>query len=326
MLNMTKALLLQSWVWLAAVAALQSGQAAAQVEATIGPTRSVQVPRDKGQVQSPVVSAVAVSPNGRLVAAAGDDHLVRVWDVTTNLEGNRPLVLRGHADWVRSVSFSPDGTTLVSGGEDRNIIVWEMPSGRRLRVLPAQSQAVYSLCHSPDGKRLAVIGFASKLRLLDSDGILINELECPCTDMRAVAFSPDGRLAAAAGRNGELSVWNASTGEPAFPKVKAHRRRIRAVAFSPAGDMIATGGEGLNIRLWDAPHGPGVVFDLQSSRQDPVVGVLRSRLVGRRGNQQHHSRLESAKPAGRDEPGRPPRLGDLSGLRCGDVDVGFGEF
>ncbi|TMC20753.1 MAG: serine/threonine protein kinase, partial [Chloroflexi bacterium] len=68
------------------------------------------------------VYAVAWSRNGKMIASAGDDRTVRVWqDVFGD---NPPYVYSGHTEAVRSVSWSPDSTHVASGSWDRTVQVW----------------------------------------------------------------------------------------------------------------------------------------------------------------------------------------------------------
>jgi WD40 repeat protein len=124
-------------------------------------------------------SSVAVSPDGRLIAAAGrdhaaGDHAVKIWDAQTRAEWR---TLKGHVNYVWKVAFSPDGRYLASGSWDSTVKVWDLEA-------PASAEPVTLRGHA---------GF-----------------------IRGLAFSPDGRcLASASGYagHGELKVWDATLWE-----------------------------------------------------------------------------------------------------------------
>ena len=73
--------------------------------------------------QTAVVYGAAYSPDGRYIATAGDDRLVRIWSADT---GKELLALRGHQDGINRVAFSPDGRAVASASEDRTVRIWDV--------------------------------------------------------------------------------------------------------------------------------------------------------------------------------------------------------
>lgn len=197
--------------------------------------------------QYPVVSTVSLQPNGGLIAAAGDTHIVFLMDRET---GETVRELKGHTDWVRSVQFSRDGRLLATGGNDRRLVVWDTTSWQPIFTAVHQ-QAVIAVSFSHNGGLLAVAGFQNAMKVYSATNWqVVMDLACPCQDMRVVTFSPDDRLLAAGGRNGKVRIWNVETGR-FEPDIRAHRQRIRGLAFSPSGNRLVTAGEDRVVQIWD---------------------------------------------------------------------------
>jgi WD40 repeat protein len=101
------------------------------------------------------VSALAFAPDGTLLASAGDDKTVGLWNVSTGTLRTRLL---GHRRGVTALAFSPDGRMLASGGIDRTVRLWEVATGKERRRYEGHLGPVGKLAFSADGRRLASAG------------------------------------------------------------------------------------------------------------------------------------------------------------------------
>jgi WD40 repeat protein len=95
-----------------------------------------------------LVSAVAFSPDGRMLASGSYDQTVRVWDVA---EGRELRTQTGHTDAVNAVSFSPNGRFIVSASVDGSTRICESRSGELMALLLSLQESSDWLVVSPEG-------------------------------------------------------------------------------------------------------------------------------------------------------------------------------
>lgn len=81
------------------------------------------------------VRAIALSPDGKMLATAGLGQTISIWCIDT---GKRFRILDEHTDSVRGLCFSQDGRNLISGSHDETIKVWEVASGQCLQTLQVE--------------------------------------------------------------------------------------------------------------------------------------------------------------------------------------------
>lgn len=115
------------------------------------------------------VRGLALSYDDRLLASAGLDGKVMVWQLP---EGLRIRTLEGHTDGVRAISFSPDGRYLASGGRDGLLCIWEVATGQLVKSLSLPAP-LWTVAFSPNGQYLVAGGSDGFLRLwrIDQLGI-----------------------------------------------------------------------------------------------------------------------------------------------------------
>ena len=124
---------------------------------------------------------------------------------------------------------------------------------------PVKAQ-IGALAWRPDGKLLA-LGVFREVRLADAAGKTVATLAGHADQVRAVAFSRDGRWLAAAGglpaRKGEVKIWDVER-RAEVRSIEGHTDCVYSVAFSPDGRLIATSSYDRLIKLWEVESGKEV--------------------------------------------------------------------
>ncbi|MEZ6095213.1 MAG: WD40 repeat domain-containing protein [Pirellulaceae bacterium] len=214
-------------------------------------SHALQTPARPPKFRSPVVTGVDITPDERYLAVVGDDHFVSIYDLQSE---DFSHILPGHSDWIRVARFTPDGTKLVTAGNDRKAIMRTVGDWERPVQFGAQSAAIIDSAFTPDSQTIAFVGFDDALRTYNLDTQeTINELKCPCEDMRSVAYNSDGSLLAAGGRSGEIRIWDTLTGRDLID-ISAHRQRIRSIQFTTDGRIVSCS-EDQFVRVFDSKTG-----------------------------------------------------------------------
>jgi WD40 repeat protein len=203
--------------------------------------------------------ALAMSPDGKLVAGAGEDPSIRVWDVAT---GKLTATLTGHADWVQCLGFSPDGKILASGGQDRVVRLWDVVAAKEMRQVPAQppppantppgpANIVLALAFSPDGKQLALGGTDTQVHLANvADGKLVRSLPGHGGAVTALTFHPGGTLLISASKDRTVRLWNPTNGQ-AIKVLEGHTAWVQGLTPVAQGTRLASVGADRTVRLWE---------------------------------------------------------------------------
>jgi len=236
--------------------------------------RKIAVPRDSRFVPD----RVALSSDGKLIAAGGRDNAIKLWDAGT---GRLLFTLTGHIKSIRDLAFSPDSKLLASAGQDAAIKLWSVATGQEVKTLGAHSGGVGTIAFSPDGRKLAS-GSQDRMILIwdletgESDGAYLGHQEW----VNAVAFSPDGKKLASGSADGEVRIWQVAArgpqGEPLVIKrplqtLTGHAGGINSLAFNSDGKLLVSGSNDASMKLWDVSAGKELASLFSMDQQDWLV-------------------------------------------------------
>jgi WD40 repeat protein len=216
------------------------------------------------------VQAVALSPDRRLLIAAGADGTLRLWNVAAR---GHPVAVAtlARADKtlpLYTAAFSPDGRVIAAAGAGKVVKLWQVSGSGTVtplgQPLTGPTYTVYSIAFSRDGRLLAAGSADGTVRLWDVANParprpVGRPLKVPGAAgaggyVQSVAFSADGKTLAAGTSVKTVWLWNVS--RPAAPvrfrgmPLTGPAEMVSSVAFSPSGTTLAASSEDNKVWLW----------------------------------------------------------------------------
>jgi WD40 repeat protein len=213
------------------------------------------------------ITQLAVSADGRLLAAGSENGRIELWDLDTR----KPLgeLIQAHAGAVNALAFSHDSQSplLASGGQDGTLVLIN-PRDSLTQTLPAQTSPINALDFSPDGANLAVVAFDRRFEMLD-----LKTRTWVIVGGRAtsrVVFNPaDGGRTLFVPQLGRTTLWDWGSNQEAASQLEGNTQGLFEIAFSPDGKWMAAsacaerdrGGAcaSAEIRVWDLPTRRAIV-------------------------------------------------------------------
>jgi WD40 repeat protein len=158
---------------------------------------------------------------------------------------------------ILSVAISPDGALLATVDTNCKVYLWRIADGKQLWTGIGHLAWVFSVAFSPDGSQIATGSTDTTIRLWDVATGECLQILPGTSEIRALAFSPDGRLMIRAG-NQDATLWDVGKGSCLRTLQGSQAQAdscIWGVAFSPNNRIVITGGTDATLKAWDVDTG-----------------------------------------------------------------------
>ncbi len=199
-----------------------------------------------------VVSAVALTRDGKKLVTGSYDQTLRIWSVKT---GDLLRTLSDHSQEIYCVAISGDGKLVASGSADRTIKLWDLRTGELVRSLGnlilGHADTVTAIAFSPNNQFLVSTSQDKTVRLWSlKSGKEVYALKDYPQAVLTLAMSWDGKSFVYGGKGNLLSLRHTKTGKvirsfPASP--------TKALALSRQGSLLAVG-SGAEIVMWNRQY------------------------------------------------------------------------
>lgn len=201
------------------------------------------------------VEDVTFSSNGRLLATAGNDRTVRLWD----LQGNQPQRIDEFNARVQDVAFSSGKNQFVSFQQDGTIKLWDL-NGKLLLEFHSPVNKIKDIDLSNDGKYVAIVEENGFVHLWIVHNNQLSKIAISIQEINSISFTPDSQRLATTGRDGFIRIWDLQgvkqqEVDTTFAATEVDQV-INSIIFSSDGHRMVVEGSSNDVTLWSLINKP----------------------------------------------------------------------
>ncbi len=203
------------------------------------------------------VLCLAVSADGKTLAAGGCDRAVRIFDLSEGIQKAMfAQTVENHADWVLGCALSADGKFLVTAGRDKTAKVWDLKAKESVVTFPEHQNIVYSVAVKSDGSAGYSVGADKQLRTWkpSGEGKQVKVAGGHGDDVFRIVIHPKNPLLATSSADKTVRLWDSNNLSPG-KTLSGLSDWVYAIAFSPDGNLVAGGSYDGGVAIWKVTDG-----------------------------------------------------------------------
>lgn len=202
------------------------------------------------------VTALAISPGGRILVSGSRDKAIRFWSLETGellhvFPGRSLWTGNGHSDRISTLAFSNDGETLASGSDDGTIKWWDLTTRELICTLPGHGWGISTIAFRPSGYVLACGSRDGLIQLWNlNTETLITDLTKHDDQVSALVFHPRKRMLISSSHDKTIRLWDLQTNE-LTKTLTGHVDRVSTIALCPDYRTLISASWDRTLKLWD---------------------------------------------------------------------------
>lgn len=223
------------------------------------------------------LSSLKFSPKGQVLATAGHDKTIYLWDVYGETPANF-AVISGHKKDILELHWNADGNKLYTASADHTVMYWDVEMLSKIKKLSGHTSHVNSCCPVRSGPEMLCSGSDDKtvkvwdLKVRGAIHTIAHKHQ-----VTAVSFSPQGDFLLSGSIDNTIRVWDIrKTDEPTF-HLLGHMDTISGLALNADGTRLVSNSMDNTLRIWDVrsfcpgERCQGVLFGHQHNLEKELI-------------------------------------------------------
>ena len=197
------------------------------------------------------ITALAWSPDGKLMASGGTNRTIKIWDASSWFQLH---TLKNHQEMISALTWNPSGTQLLSASHDKTIKVWDIYSARQQMVLTHEAE-VTRISYAPNGRFIVSGSRDGVIKVWEADtGLLIRTIKEHGGGITALHICPDSQVLVSGSEDKTIQLWDANTGKN-LQIFEEYWTEVNAVLLSKGAEFLFSATDDATLKQWRSASG-----------------------------------------------------------------------